>query len=191
MTIGEIKKILSKRLTPKRYKHSIGVHDTALKLAKLYDVSEEKAAIAGLLHDYAKGLSYSEAIYYIKKYAIKIDEVIKEQIDLAHGFIGAELIKEELNIRDEEILEAIRYHTIGKEKMSKLEKIIYLSDFIEPNRFYLGVEELRTVALSDLDKATLLALNNTISYVINKNNLLHINSILARNSLLLINNPPK
>ncbi len=190
ISIEEIKDILSKKLTHKRFKHSLGVYETTLELSKLYKVCEQKAGIAGLLHDYAKDLSYIQVRNYIDKYSINMDKVIEEQLDLVHGYIGAELVKEELNIYDEEILNAIRYHTIGKENMSKLEKIVYLSDYIEPNRVFPGVEELRKIALSDLDKATLLALNNTISYVIESNKLIHINSILARNSLILkIDNP--
>ncbi|MDK2918044.1 MAG: hypothetical protein PWQ37_777 [Candidatus Petromonas sp.] len=182
--IEHLKEILSKRLTPARYKHSLGVCETASKLAKLYGVSLEKAEISGLLHDYAKDISKDEAKIYIKKYKITIDKVIAKQIDLAHGMIGAELVRHELGIEDPEVLNAIRYHTTGREEMSKLDKIIYLSDYIEPNRDFPGVEDMRKMALTNLNKATLLGLDNSIQYVLSKGNLLHINSILARNSLI-------
>lgn len=182
-----LKGILKNKLPEKRYIHSLGVCNTAVKLAKIYNVCKDKAAVAGILHDYAKYLSENEARNYIMEFQIEIDEVMDEQIELAHGLIGAELVRRELEIEDTDILNSIKYHTVGRKNMTDIEKIIYLADYIEPNRKFPGIEEIRRMAVHDLDKATLMALNNSINYVISKGLLLHSNSIFARNSLILSN----
>jgi predicted HD superfamily hydrolase involved in NAD metabolism len=181
----EIKKILKSKLKRKRYVHSLGVQKTAEQLAKIHNESVTKASIAGLVHDCAKNLSGKELLNYAKQFDILVDGVTKIQPELLHGAIGAEIAKRELCIEDDEILNAIRFHTTGKAKMTLLEKIIYLADYIEPNRNFNGVETLRKVALSDLDQATLMAFNNTIKYVVSNNGLLHPTTIFARNDLLL------
>lgn len=180
-----LKGILKSKLPERRYNHSLGVYNTAVRLAKIYNVCIDKAGVAGILHDYAKYLSEDEARHYITEFQIEIDEVIDKQIDLAHGLIGAELVKRELEIEDIDILNAIKYHTVGRKNMTDIEKIIYLADYIEPNRKFPGIEEIRQIALHDLDRATLMALNNSINHVITKDSLLHSNSIFARNSLIL------
>lgn len=184
-SIDELKKILNRRVSPKRYIHSIGVYETAVKLAGIYGVSQEKAGVSGLLHDYAKDLSEKESWYYIHKFDIEADEVIEKQIDLAHGFIGAELVKREIQIEDIEILDSIRYHTMGRKNMNTLEKIIFISDYIEPSRTFPKVKELREMAFNDLDKSIIMALDNTIRYVLEIGQLIHQDSIYARNDLLL------
>lgn len=181
------KGILKNKLPEKRYNHSLGVCNTAVKLAGIFDVCKDKAAVAGILHDYAKYLSENEARYYVEQFQIEIDEVMDKQIELAHGLIGAELVRRDLAIEDIDILNSIRYHTVGRKNMTNIEKIIYLADYIEPNRNFPGIEEIRKMALYDLDKATLMALNNSINYVISRGLLLHSNSIFARNSLILNN----
>lgn len=180
-----LKGILKNKLPEKRYNHSLGVYNTAIRLAKIYDVCIDKAGVAGILHDYAKYLSENEVRHYITEFQIEIDQVIDNQIDLAHGLIGAELVKRELEIEDIDILNAIKYHTVGRKNMTDIEKIIYLADYIEPNRKFPGIEEIRQTALHNLDRATLMALNNSINHVISKGLLLHSNSIFARNSLIL------
>jgi len=183
--LKSIKSMLKNRLPYKRYIHSLGVCDTAARLAKIHNACMEKAQIAGVLHDYAKYLTEYEARQYIKQFEIIIDEVIDSHIDLAHGLIGAELIKSELKIEDQDILNSIRYHTTGRKHMTKLEKIIYLADYIEPNRKFSGIEKIRKVSEYDLDKAVLMALDNSITHVISKGLLLHNDSILARNTLIM------
>ncbi|QZY57080.1 bis(5'-nucleosyl)-tetraphosphatase (symmetrical) YqeK [Crassaminicella profunda] len=185
LQINEIKKILKSKLKEKRYLHSLGVQKTAENLAKIHNGPVTEASIAGLVHDCAKNLSNEELLNYAKQFGILIDGVTKFQPGLLHGAVGAEVAKREFFIEDDEILNAIHFHTTGKENMTLLEKIIYLADYIEPNRNFNGVEILREVALSDLDKAILMAFNNTIKYVVIKGELLHPTTILARNYLLL------
>lgn len=180
-----IKSVLKDKLPRKRYTHSLGVCETAAWLAKEHEEDEKKAQIAGILHDYAKYLTKDEARKYIKQFKISIDYVTDINIDIAHGLIGAELVKNELKIYDKEILDSIRFHTTGREHMTKLEKIIYLADYIEPNRRFPEVNEIRNVAKYDLDKAVLMALDNSIRHVISRGVLIHNNSIAARNSIIV------
>ncbi|WP_432664247.1 bis(5'-nucleosyl)-tetraphosphatase (symmetrical) YqeK [Wukongibacter baidiensis] len=179
-----IKSVLKNKLPHRRYKHSLGVCESATWLARKHDACQSKAEVAGLLHDYAKYLDGYEARKYIKEFHIQIDEVIDLNIDLAHGLIAAELIKSEFKIEDEEILNAVRYHTTGRRGMTSLEKIIYLADYIEPNRRFPGVDEIRNIAKYDLNRAVLMALDNSIKHVISKGLLIHHNSIFARNALI-------
>ncbi len=172
------------KLSKKRFKHTMGVYKTASELAETYNYPIKKAQIAALLHDYAKDIHNREIIIYIERYNIALDEIIKKNIDLAHGYIASEIAKREMNICDIEILDAIKYHTIGREKMTRLDKIIYLADYIEPNRKFLGVEELRKEAKNSLDTALLMAIDNSIKHIIDKKKILHPNSVLARNNLL-------
>ncbi|WP_432408930.1 bis(5'-nucleosyl)-tetraphosphatase (symmetrical) YqeK [Wukongibacter sp. M2B1] len=179
-----IKSVIKDKLPHRRYKHSLGVCESAAWLAKKYNECPNKAKVAGLLHDYAKYLNDYDSREYVEEFQIEIDEVIDFNIDLAHGLIAAELIRSRFNIMDEEILNAVRYHTIGRKNMTNLEKIIYLADYIEPNRKFPGVEEIRNVSKHDLNKAVLMTLDNSIKHVISKGLLIHNNSILARNALI-------
>ncbi|WZL71565.1 bis(5'-nucleosyl)-tetraphosphatase (symmetrical) YqeK [Clostridiaceae bacterium 35-E11] len=185
MHVEDIKHILQRKLTSKRYTHSLGVQQTAIMLAEIYHVSTEKASIAGLTHDCAKDLHDEELLKYARQFDILLDGVCKHQQQLLHGVIGAEIARSEFQIKDDSIINAIRYHTTGKENMNLLEKIIYIADYIEPNRDFPGVENLRKLALADIDKAILQAFDHTINYVIAKGELLHPLTISARNFLLV------
>jgi predicted HD superfamily hydrolase involved in NAD metabolism len=176
---------LKKELSAKRYCHTIGVVESALSLAKRYRCNLDQASTAALLHDCAKNFSSKELIDYADKNKIKTDRITLIEPQLLHGPVGAIVAKTTYNIEEKEILNAIRYHTTGRKNMSKLEKIIYLADFIEPGRVYPGVDELRKLAFVDLDRAVIKALTNTICYVASLNGLIHERTIKARNDLLI------
>ncbi|ABR48467.1 metal dependent phosphohydrolase [Alkaliphilus metalliredigens QYMF] len=183
--VKRIDEELKKVLTYERYIHTQGVVDAALYLARKYNEDSQEAEIAALMHDYAKGFSKIEALGFIQKHKVEIDEVLLEAHQLLHGKIAAHIARNEFQIDNENILNAIENHTTGRLNMSKLEKIIYLADFIEIGRTYAGVDDLRIVAEEDLDKAVLQALNNTMKYVLSIEKLLHPNTLLARNQLLI------
>ncbi|CAH2214173.1 bis(5'-nucleosyl)-tetraphosphatase (symmetrical) YqeK [Tepidibacter aestuarii] len=185
MELNEMIQILEKTITPKRLKHSLGVVESAKRLANIYKEDIEKVEVAALLHDCAKCLNKEEVLHLVQKYDILLDDIEKKETELAHGKIGAYLCKEEFSVYDNDILSAITYHTTGKKNMSKLEKIIYLADFIEPNRNYDGVDKLRNIAYNEgLDEALLMAFDNTIKYVISIRKIIHPRTIEARNFLL-------
>ncbi|KPU44160.1 putative nicotinate-nucleotide adenylyltransferase [Oxobacter pfennigii] len=182
--INDITEKLKAMLSPKRYMHSLGVRDTAVKLAKLYGTDEDKAAIAGLIHDCAKGLSDELLLKIAREIGIETQGIYEKQPELLHGPAGTYMAKKDFKIEDEEILHSIMCHTTGCENMSLLDKIIYIADYIEPNRSFPGLEELRKAAFRDIDEAMLLALDNTIKHVINKKQMIDIQTIKARNYIL-------
>ncbi|WP_446898720.1 bis(5'-nucleosyl)-tetraphosphatase (symmetrical) YqeK [Clostridium sp. LBM24168] len=180
----QIDKYLKANLKVKRYEHSLGVSSTAVKLADLYGANVTKARIAGLIHDCAKCMSDNELIDIANKNKIIIDEVLKETPNLLHGSVASIIARDKMGIYDEDILSAVAYHTTGKENMSLMEKIIYVADYIEPMRDFPGVDKIRKDAMENLDRALLGSFNNTIKHVIDKKQLLHLNTIKGRNFLI-------
>lgn len=183
MNIEEIKENLSKRLSEKRYTHSLGTMKSAKELAAIHGENIEEAELAGLIHDIAKELTKEEIETYLKKYNIKPDEIEQIQMGLLHAKLGAVIAREEFHL-SEQIQKAIEYHTTGNKKMDKFAKIIYLADKIEENRNYEDVEEFRALAKQDLDKAMLAFLDYTIVKTIKKGHLIHPDTVEVRNELI-------
>ena len=184
----EIEAYLKKNLKPNRYEHSLGVRDSAVLLAEKYKVDPKKARLAGLIHDCAKNLKDEEILNLVREQDLEICEVCFKSPQIMHGLAGAIVAKNIFKVKDEDILNAVTYHTTGRKNMTALEKIIYLADFIEPGRVFFGVDTLRDLASKDLEKALLLAFDNTINFVIMKGELLHLDTIIARNDIILKNN---
>lgn len=182
--IDELKKVLNEE----RFKHSLGVMEAAEKLAIKYNADIEKAKVAGLLHDCAKNLSDEELISLANKYNIQLDNVLLRSPSLLHGPVGGYLIGDYFGIHDEEIKRAVMLHTTGDKDMTVLDKIIFLADYIEPNRNFEGVEDLRKASSSDLDGAVIMALDQTINYVIKKHQLLYMKTVIARNDMIIKTN---
>jgi len=180
-----IEDYLKTHLNVQRYEHSLRVRDTSVKMAEFYSADREKARLAGLVHDCAKDMSASQLKELVSKHGYTIDEVCKYSSAIMHGLGGAIIAKEVMGIEDEDVLNAVTYHTTGRKGMSILEKIIYLADYIEPMRNFPMVEKLRDLSYKSLDEALLLSFNNTINYVIARGQLLHYDTIAARNYLLI------
>lgn len=176
---------LQDKLSVRRYEHVIGVKDTAVKLARTYGEDEEKALLAALLHDCAKNMVDSELLKLVKDYGYIPDKIEMQSPQLLHGRAAAIIAKNEMGIVDVSICDAVTYHTTGREGMALLEKIIYIADYIEPSRYFPGVEALRKESFTNLDRAMLMSLENTIKYIIDRGQLLHTNTIEARNYFLL------
>lgn len=157
---------LCKKLPPKRMEHSLGVEYTAACMAMCYEEDVEKAAIAGLLHDCAKYVPSNEKIRKCKKYKLPISNFELQNPELLHAKLSAMYAKERYEVEDEKILSAIMYHTTGKPEMSQLEKIIYIADFIEPNRKMVReMEQIRKEAFTDLDKCLIHIIRNVLDYL--------------------------
>lgn len=184
LSIEEMKLYLKANLTEKRYIHILGVAETAKILAKLNGVVEEKAEIAGLAHDVAKNLSKYKMKEIMKEHNIVLSEVEENNANLWHSIIGHIEAKDKLGIEDEEILDAIRWHTTGKENMSILTKIIYIADMVEPSRNFEGVESIRKVTFENLDMGVYYGLTYSIKFLLTKNLLIDENTIRARNYFL-------
>lgn len=180
----QIDDYLRVNLNKSRYEHSLGVRDASIRLAQRYSEDIFKAKIAGLVHDCAKNMSDDELINIVSSKGYEIDSVSLKCPQLLHGIAASIIAEERMEIYDKDILSAVAYHTTGRINMSKLEKIIYIADYIEPSRSFPGVEELRIAVFDDLDKALVKAFDSTIRYVLERHQLLHINTIQARNYLL-------
>ena len=179
-----IKSKLQKMLKPKRYEHSLGVCAEAVKMAELYGADVDKAYAAGLLHDCAKGFTADEQIRLCNEYGVRLDKITLACPAVIHAPIGAETARREFGVVDEEILGAIRYHTVARAGMTTLEKIIYIADMTEPLRDFDGVDKIRTLAYKNLDGALLEALNQSIGFNLEKNTVIHPDTLNARNDIL-------
>ncbi|MBR2179948.1 MAG: bis(5'-nucleosyl)-tetraphosphatase (symmetrical) YqeK [Selenomonadaceae bacterium] len=188
MTIDEMRRLLQSRLKKSRFAHSIGVADTAVKLAKRFGVDTEKAYIAGLLHDCAREFEDSQLPAEASKRGIEIGEIEVRMPLLLHSYIGAMMIKETYGVDDPEISQAIWRHTVGGRNMTDLDKIIYFADMIEPHRDYPGVDHLRELAeTASLDDMLLAGLSESIIFIVQKNSLIHPNTVITRNEILMRN----
>lgn len=168
-----------------RYKHSMGVMDTALELAELYDEDIERMKVAAFLHDYAKMNSNEQLRKYVHDFNLELEPFLIDTKDLCHGPVGAELIKRDFNIHDEVILNAIRYHTFADRNMSRFDMILYLADLIEPNRRkFKGYHKIKKLVYTDLEAGMIAALDKSINYIIKKGEKIYCESIILRNRLL-------
>lgn len=164
-TKAEMLQAVREKLTEKRYLHTLGVVEAAVQLADRYGADSKKAEIAAIFHDYAKFRDESEMAKIIKENEQISSGLLDYHKELWHAPVGAYLVQKEIGIVDEEILNAIRFHTTGRPNMSTLEKVVCLADYIEPGRQFPGVEEVRELAKSSLDQALAISLLNTICYL--------------------------
>ena len=186
MNYEEMKAELQKRLKPGRFRHSLGVADTAVFLARRFGVDEEKARVAGLLHDCAREFPNDALIEEAARRGIAVEPLERSMPLLLHAYIGAERVKEIYGVEDAEICQAIYRHTVGGGNMTPLDKIIWYADLIEPNRDYPEVEHLRRLAReASLDEMVLVGLSESIVFVVRKGHLVHPATVQARNEILL------
>ena len=171
------------RLSEKRFKHTEGVIKRSLEYAEIYGANIEDTRIAALAHDIAKQIPQEESFELLKKYNIELDEIEKENFNLIHSKLGAEIVKEKYGFNDD-IINAIKYHTTGRENMSILEKIIFLADATEENRTYKELDMLVSMIKDDIDEGMIYTFNWTFNDITNKRFLLHLNSVKAYNYLV-------
>lgn len=164
--INKIRKSMEKCLDNKRFEHTLGVAYTAAALAMCNDVDTEAAIVAGLLHDCAKCLSNDKRLSMCEKRNVKISDVERKNPSLLHAKVGGFIAMEEHHVEDIDIINAITNHTTGRPGMSVLEKIIFVSDYIEPGRNKAqNLELIRKLAFQNLDKALLKILEDTLIYL--------------------------
>ncbi|WP_255448846.1 MULTISPECIES: bis(5'-nucleosyl)-tetraphosphatase (symmetrical) YqeK [Selenomonas] len=186
MSYEAMKEELAKRLKPGRFAHSVGVSETAVFLAERFGVDKQQARVAGLLHDCAREFANEDMIDEAQKRNIVIGPVEQAMPLLLHAYIGAKRVREIYQVEDAEVEQAIWRHTVGGSKMTDLDKIIWFADMIEPGRDYPGVEKLRQLAAeAPLDDMMLAGFSQSIQFVVAKGHLIHPDTVLARNELLL------
>ena len=177
----EIKSVLKKRLSKKRYNHSLNVSRAAEELAEEYGADKEKAVLAGLLHDICKEIPKEEQLKMAMDCGRDFSEIEQQIPPLYHAAAGAWYCENVLGIDDEDILNAIRHHTTGRAHMSRLEEIIYLADLISEDRSYKDVVRMRKLAHSDINAALFEALRFSVGDVVEKGSLIPESSWAAYN----------
>ena len=182
LTVQQLRPIALSYLKAKRCAHVLGTAATAVKLAEKYGADVHRAEVAGLLHDCTKKLSMPEQLALCEKYGIALDALEKKALKLLHAKTGAALARDVFGV-DDEIYNAILWHTTGKPDMTVLEKVIYLADFIEPTRDFPGVDALRRTVWEDLDRGLLMGLEMTVEEMEEMGNPIHVNTLAARDYL--------
>jgi predicted HD superfamily hydrolase involved in NAD metabolism len=164
--IPKMQRKLKKELDEDRYRHTLGVMYTSAALAMCYGIDLEKAQVAGLLHDCAKCIPNEKKIKLCEKHHIPISRVEQGAPFLLHSKLGAYLAETKYEVKEEDILQAITWHTTGKPEMTMLEKIVFLADYIEPMRWKASnLQEIREIAFQDLDRAVYMTLRDTLRYL--------------------------
>ncbi len=176
---------IKKRLNPDRLYHSLNVADEAKKLAKHYGADEQKAFTAGLLHDILKNTPDSELLQYFERNGIMLTETERASRKTWHAMAGADFLRRELHVTDEDILSAVRWHTTGRAGMTLLDKVLFVADFISADRDYPGVERMREKAYVSLEDAMLEGLQFTINELVENTWPVHEDSIRAYNELVI------
>lgn len=177
--LNEVKSQMPER----RWQHTLGVIQSSVELARLYGADPVKADMAALLHDVAKYWPVEKQRGLIEREGRSLD-LLQYGKSLWHAEAGAIYAEKELGIADPEIIGAIRYHTSGREQMTLLEKVVCLADYIEPGRDFPGVEQIRLIAETSLEKALLAGFDQTIAYLMETSQKIFPITVRARNALL-------
>ena len=177
-------KRISGRLKQKRLRHTLGVMEAACALSERYGGELVTICRAALYHDLFKGVEKGELLAVGKSLGYHISGAVDARPEIAHGPIAALWLEHEGIVVDDLVLDAIRYHTVGRKDMSLEEKIVYLADAIEPGRNYPGVETVRLLAETSLDRALLMSVSQTLEFVLASDSPIHPCSVEMRNALL-------
>lgn len=181
-----IRKKLTGYISEKRFSHTIGTAEEAVRLAEQFGADRNKAYLAGILHDCAKSMDHDQKA--MKKYSVSLSNMDLACPSVIHQILGEAVAYYDFHIYDNEILHAIRYHTTGCPNMPLLTKIIFVADCCEPSRDYPGVDEIRKYAYTDLDRAVLISIENTVSYLLRQKKPIHTDTVLTYNDFVLKEN---
>ncbi len=181
--LGHFRVLAAKNLEFERFQHTIGVEVFACELAKKYGIDLEAASLASLTHDMAKAFSIQEQISKAKEWKLIHFPEDLHSPEVLHGRIAAYILQNEHGIDNEDILNAVANHTLGRPGMSPLEMLIYSTDLTEPGRIFPGVDKLREKLYDDLKEGTLACVEHTINYLKQTNKPIHPLTILTYESL--------
>lgn len=182
----DYEKKLRERLTEERFRHCQNVAAEAVRLAQIHGGDVEKAELAGLLHDIMKQEKSDVQLKYVRKINKRPSVILLSIPKLWHAPAGAAYLEHELKIRDKDVINAVRYHTTGREGMSLLEKIIYIADYTSAERKYNGVDKMRELAERDLTAAMQMALSYTIQRHADGGKLIHPDTFKAYNEVVIL-----
>ena len=177
-----LEEFIKANLKESRYRHSMGVEEMAVRLARLHGADSEKAAFAGRYHDLAKNFDEETMDAYIRKYGLP--EYLIGNNALAHSKVGAAILENEFGVTDREILDSVRYHTTARKDMTLLDEVIFVADVVEDNRTYSDLDYYQDLAYRDLDRACLEILEYTIGSLTAKGRVIDKDTIEARDWVL-------
>lgn len=183
-TYEQVRKQVKERLSAKRFYHSECVEKRCVEYAKIYGANEKQARLIGIAHDIAKEMPKDEKLKYAKENNIEIGIIERENPELLHAPIGADICKKEFEFTTE-MVEAIQEHTLAKKNMSLLSKILYLADSTGIDREYEEAKIIHELAKKDIDQAMIKALATSVIDTLEKGRLIHLETIEARNQYLL------
>lgn len=177
----EIIKRLKTNLSQERFEHTLRVLGIAKKLAIKHQANLYQVTLAALLHDFAKEIPKEMLLKKAKVYNLKLDKIERVNTKLWHAKIGAKILEKEWQIKDKAVLNAIKYHTTGKANMSKLCKIIYLADYLDPANKKPLYDKIKKISFEYLDLAVAITAKQILNYLIRDNKIIHPNTFLCWN----------
>lgn len=181
----EYEAVLKERLTPKRFAHSLNVMERAVELANIHGADPQKAELAGLIHDIEKNTPIKILLQTLEKSDILLSSADLASPPIWHAPCGFLYARDALGIRDEDVLNAIRYHTTGRAGMSKLEKVVYLADLTSADRDFSDVKKVRKLSEQDLDEAIFYSLQYLLGDLVEKGMPLQPDSLACYNEIAL------
>ena len=182
--LKEIDEEVKKRLSEKRYIHSVGVMKKAEQLARKYGIDPKKAKLVGLAHDIAKEMNEGEILQYVQEHHIIVDEYERENLGLLHGKIGADFCRYKYDF-SEDMQKAIEYHVTGNPNMDDLAKIILVADKTEEGRTYIDFKKVAEKEEQGLNEILTYVLDLSIIQIIEKRKKMHPTTVITRNNFLL------
>ena len=185
MQESDYKKLIRSMMGDYRYTHSLNVAEEAVELARLYGGDERVAYTAGILHDITKEIPRDEQLQIIREGGIILDDVQKNAHKLWHSVSGSVYVRTRLGIEDEDIINAIRYHTTGRAGMTLLEKIIYTADYTSKERSYDGADIMREKSRRSLEEAMLFSCVFTLQNLSAKSAAIHPDQLFCYNDIVL------
>lgn len=183
MNLELLRDATRKQMPDRRWQHTLGVVSTAIELAERFGGDTGKAELAALLHDYSKAWPTHRMEEIIRTQQLP-QELLDYDKELWHAHVGAWAVRDEHHIDDEEVLDAIRYHTSGRERMTLLDKIVCLADYIEPGRDFPCVNKIRDLAQHSLEEALAAGFDSTITLLIQLRKPIFPLTVQARNDLI-------
>ncbi len=181
--MNEVIDFVKNNLSKKRFIHSINVAKIAANFGEIYKIDKERLMIAGLLHDIAKEMSYEEQLDFLNKNKINLTSIDFSCKGILHSYVSAIIAKEKFNI-DNEIFNAIYYHSTGQKDLNTFGKIIFISDYLDPSRKLKEQKIIYRIAQKNLDKATIMVIKEKIDYVISDMEVIHYLTVDFYNELI-------
>lgn len=183
LTREQLIEAVSSQMPARRWQHTLGVMQSAIELAERYGADPQRAELSAIMHDVAKYWPVQRQAAVIAENGLNA-ELLNYDSPLWHSEVGAYVAEHEYGIEDREVVDAIRYHTSGREEMTLLDKVVCLADYIEPGRDFPGVDRIREKALLSLEEGLIAGFDSTVKVLLERGQTIFPTTVLARNDLI-------